>query len=915
MISRKQFFNQISYSPHKGQQQIHAACERAKITVASCGVRFGKCVDGSTEIYDLSTGRRRRADEAGPLTVQSWDESLKSSPRPAEAFHSGRKRCVRLVLASGQRLELSGDHPVLSGEGWKDAALLEPGSLVATPRFLPEPESPLRVSDAELVFLGAMLTDGGTSGNWISFTQKPGEMLDQFENAVTALGGRLRRIKDSGAARQFSVLGLADLIRRWGLKGCKSSNKRLPAEFYGLASDQVGRLLSIMWACDGWFQTKGGIAAMTLSNRPLLEDVRHLLLRIGAHGRIRRSDKVCGNAPGGPKKCEAWTLAVTGAENLRQLTAALGRVPDKQHYVDALSDLPGKLGGRSDTDLVPVGREQIKIVQRELGLTSRTCRDAHFQCKGGYRLSRAKFKKGAEAVGYEGKLAHLADSDVLWSKVESVDSIGEREVYDLSVDADHNFAANNVIVHNTWGAAAEMAYNSQLPRPGNNPKHDFVGWCIGPTHQLADLVFDQTYQYLYDFLDGNVSRNKADGIIECVNLAGGRTRIMRRSTDQADGKKRHVGYPVDFMVIDEASAVSDMVWAKQLSTRLVDRAGRILMISSPEGRRGFFAEYFRMAAHDDTIIAVKLPTWLNPYIPREELLAIKGRTPALIFAQEYEGEFVAAEGQVFPEEMLEQIALMDFEEPNGEADYLASLDLAMGGRDRTVLIIGRPARPDDEVQLPRIVYAEAMHRLPIEAQIVRVGATLEAYGNAMCNVDATGMGDPVVSQMRNAGLPVRPVKFQYQNKREMVFNACSFVERKGILIPRPDVAPLLYDELGCYEWKQTPGGQLTAAAPEGAHDDTVAAFLLFCEWFPAAGTQGKSRFYGPLSDSNKLTREATKEIERMESDKKQGLRRTMVARGLADPNWKPRGAKPRGGYIPRRRGSGGMRGNSLFGPR
>ena len=107
----------------------------------------------------------------------------------------------------------------------------------------------------------------------------------------------------------------------------------------------------------------------------------------------------------------------------------------------------------------------------------------------------------------------------------------------------------------TMAAAHEMCYEAMRPREPTdvNPKAEFMGWCVGPDHDKANLVFDACAQILRTFLKGHVSVNKSDGIIEFVNLSGARARIMRRTAQDAGGKGKLVGYAVDFMVIDEAA--------------------------------------------------------------------------------------------------------------------------------------------------------------------------------------------------------------------------------------------------------------------------------------------------------------------------------------------------------------------------
>jgi error-prone DNA polymerase len=55
----------------------------------------------------------------------------------------------------------------------------------------------------------------------------------------------------------------------------------------------------------------------------------------------------------------------------------------------------------------------------------------------------------------------LAGSDVCWDRVTAVELVGERDTYDLHVEEDHNFIANDLVVHNSHAASfALLAYAS-----------------------------------------------------------------------------------------------------------------------------------------------------------------------------------------------------------------------------------------------------------------------------------------------------------------------------------------------------------------------------------------------------------------------------------------------------------------------
>ena len=63
-------------------------------------------------------------------------------------------------------------------------------------------------------------------------------------------------------------------------------------------------------------------------------------------------------------------------------------------------------------------------------------------------LSRERATRLANVVSSV-ELAKLAQSDVYWDEIISIEPDGEAEVYDLTVDELHNFVAGDIIVHNS----------------------------------------------------------------------------------------------------------------------------------------------------------------------------------------------------------------------------------------------------------------------------------------------------------------------------------------------------------------------------------------------------------------------------------------------------------------------------------
>ncbi|MBD0267964.1 MAG: replicative DNA helicase, partial [Cyanobacteria bacterium Co-bin8] len=82
-------------------------------------------------------------------------------------------------------------------------------------------------------------------------------------------------------------------------------------------------------------------------------------------------------------------------------------------------------------------------------------------------VSRERALRLAQVVQSE-HLLQLANSDVYWDAIVSIEPDGEEEVFDLTVPGLHNFIANNVVVHNSIEQDADlimMLYREEYYEP------------------------------------------------------------------------------------------------------------------------------------------------------------------------------------------------------------------------------------------------------------------------------------------------------------------------------------------------------------------------------------------------------------------------------------------------------------------
>ena len=60
------------------------------------------------------------------------------------------------------------------------------------------------------------------------------------------------------------------------------------------------------------------------------------------------------------------------------------------------------------------------------------------------------------AILQDSELQDMAESDIYWDKIKSIELIGEEETYDIEVPEYHNFVAENYILHNSLEQDADI---------------------------------------------------------------------------------------------------------------------------------------------------------------------------------------------------------------------------------------------------------------------------------------------------------------------------------------------------------------------------------------------------------------------------------------------------------------------------
>jgi replicative DNA helicase len=162
---------------------------------------------------------------------------------------------------------------------------------------------------------------------------------------------------------------------------------------------------------------------------------------------------------------QAFQLNITEPESIRLFVEEIG-VFSKETAVGRVARVLDGRRRHANRDLIPReawrlidevrGDESWAALSRRMGFGS-----GHNLHVGTRALSRDRMSSFAEVLEDQ-RLRDLAESDVYWDRIVSIEPIGMEQVYDLTIPGTHNFVANDVCVHNTamalnaiWHASGE----------------------------------------------------------------------------------------------------------------------------------------------------------------------------------------------------------------------------------------------------------------------------------------------------------------------------------------------------------------------------------------------------------------------------------------------------------------------------
>lgn len=332
-------------------------------------------------------------------------------------------------------------------------------------------------------------------------------------------------------------------------------------------------------------------------------------------------------------------------------------------------------------------------------------------------------------------------------------------------------------------------------------------WYVGPSYRQAKSIAWVRLKDLLKPAREFWKFNEQELYAEEINT---KSRIELKGSDNEESL---LGVGLKGVVFDESAMIGANVWPRIVRPMLADSKGWAIFISTPKGKNWFYDLYKLGCGGNKDWKSWKYPTSVNKYIDKGEIEEMRKDMPELLFSQEVMAEFLDDSTGVF--KGVSRCVVGEYKEPIVGRSYVMGVDLAKTYDFTVLTVIDRLTR--------ELVAFERFQDIKWSEQKLRIQDLAFKYNNAICLLDSTGVGDPILEDLQSSNISVEGYKFNNTSKIQLIDNLSIAIERR--LITFPDEENLV-KELQAFEYILTPAGNVKYEAPQGKHDDCVISLGL-----------------------------------------------------------------------------------------
>jgi len=434
------------------------------VTCISARLKSGKCSEKST-IVTFDDGRQHTIGEIVDSRIEgnviAWDGQEFRPCKIIDWINSGKQKCYKITTKTGRTIGLTNTHPLLGPTGWKKVKDFSVGDTIAVPKVL-DYFGNNKVTIDEAAFIAYLTADGSVINN-IGWTKNDERLVVDFKDICKGLGWELRRDKGKGHDKyhyhivscfsnqgRFKKCDARLLCEKFGIYGCKSTEKQVSPLIMGSTREVIARFLQVLISSDGSFVCNSAgrcrIIEYSTSSEVLANQVFSLLIRFGIVAKMGSRYTTYSNSS---QKFQSWRITISSEEHVQKYLQEIGWLRD-------IPEMNTNGKSRSLLDMIPheVVGDMLKVLTP--GQHPRGTLHDHFNVAQSNAINKSVRTKTSlmRQTLLMAKKDHpiikgLLETDIMWDEIVAIEPLGVCETYDIEVEGLHNFVANNIIIHNS----------------------------------------------------------------------------------------------------------------------------------------------------------------------------------------------------------------------------------------------------------------------------------------------------------------------------------------------------------------------------------------------------------------------------------------------------------------------------------
>ena len=239
------------------------------------------------------------------------------------------------------------------------------------------------------------------------------------------------------------------------------------------------------------------------------------------------------------------------------------------------------------------------------------------------------------------------------------------------------------------------------------------------------------------------------------------------------------------------------------------RKPKVLVISTPNGRQGMYYDLYLKAFNNEKGYHQLTATiYDDDLITKEEIEELKRGYPPLAFKQEFEVEFLDNALTVFP-----NFGTCFDGHYNGGKCWIG-IDPSSVGEDNTIVSI---VNVDNQVKQYKIDGS-------LDSKYAQIAKIINEYNPVATYIESNSIGEVMSNEIKKKLVRKSNFyEFSTTNESKKEYISLLAVDIANNNIHFEENNKLLYSELSTFTFKLTKTGNITYAAKDGYHDDTVTS--------------------------------------------------------------------------------------------